>query len=58
MLENSHYKVLIVDHTKFDSISDVLFYELAAVDLLITDQPLSETWEEYCRKSSIEIIYS
>ena len=58
MLENSHYKVLIVDHTKFDSISDVLFYDLAGVDLLITDQPLSETWEEYCRKSSIEIIYS
>lgn len=58
MLMNSHFKVLIVDHTKFDSISDVLFYDLKEVDMIITDQQLPESWEEYCQKSSIEIVYA
>lgn len=58
MLENSHYKVLIVDHTKIDSISDVLFYDISTIDLIITDIKLPITWEEYCKEASIEIIYS
>lgn len=58
MLDNSHYKVLIVDHTKVDAISDVLFYDLADIDLIITDLKLPSSWESYCKESSIEIIYS
>ncbi len=58
MLMHSRRKVLIIDHTKVDSIADVLFYELSEVDIIITDQPLPTSWTKFCNKSSIEIIYS
>lgn len=57
MLNNSHMKVLIADHTKFDSISDILFYPLEKVHKIITDRKLSTEWEAFCRKSSIEVHY-
>ena len=57
MLEYSHKKVLIADHTKIDSIADILFYKLSKIDVLITDQELPYTWVEYCNQSSIEVIY-
>lgn len=58
MLLNSRRKVLIIDHTKVDSIADVLFYDLCDVDIIITDQPLPIKWTKFCKQSSIEIIYS
>lgn len=58
MLEHSHYRVLIVDHTKIDSIADVLFYDVSKIDCIITDEKLNEEWEYFCEKSSIEVIYS
>ena len=58
MLDYSHKKVLILDHTKIDSIADILFYQLSKIDILITDQKLSLAWKEYCKQSSIEVIYA
>ena len=58
MLEYSHKKVLILDHTKIDAIADILFYKLTKVDVIITDTQLPDSWVEYCNQSSIEVIYS
>ena len=58
MLMHSRRKVLIIDHTKVNSIADVLFYDLSDIDIIITDSPLPNNWTKFCNKSSIEIIYS
>lgn len=57
MLDHSHQRVLIVDHTKFDSVSDILFYPLEKIHKIITDQKLDKEWLSYCKESSIEIYY-
>lgn len=58
MLEFSHKKILILDHTKIDAIADILFYNLSKINVIITDRKLPESWSEYCNQSSIEVIYS
>lgn len=55
MLNNANQKVLIVDHTKFGSISDILFYPLDDIHKIITDKRLDANWREYCIQSSIEV---
>ena len=58
MLNNSHLKVLVVDHTKINSISDILFYPLEDINKIITDKELNSEWTRFCKESSIEIHYA
>lgn len=58
MLNNAHQRVLVVDHTKLGSISDILFYPLDNIHKIITDKELNPEWCEYCKKSSIEVHYA
>lgn len=58
MMHNSREKILIMDHTKFTSNGNILFGELASVDVLITDQILPEGWEDYCRQHNILLEYT
>ena len=58
MLHHSREKILLMDHTKFTSNGNILFGNLPAIDVLITDQVLPESWEDYCRQNNILLEYT
>lgn len=57
MLKHSQQRFLIIDHTKFDESANIRFDGLDEVDVIITDQPLSEEWTDFCRHRGIEVLY-
>ncbi len=57
MLHNAQTRILAVDHTKFESDANILFEGLESVNVLITDQRLSEEWESFAAKRGIELRY-
>ncbi len=58
MLHNSRERILLMDHTKFTSNGNILFGDLSSIDVLITDQVLSENWEHYCSQNNIKLEYT
>ena len=58
MLKSAKKKILVVDHTKFEGTASHLFEGLESVDLIITDQPLPEEFEDYADKQYIQVLYS
>ncbi len=57
MLEHSQQKFLMLDHTKFGSDANIIFGNLKAVDVIITDHKLPHEWEEFCHNNQIKLDY-
>lgn len=57
MIEHSRKSYLLMDHTKFTGISDILFDGLNRIHMIITDKKVSDRWEEKCHNLSINIQY-
>lgn len=53
MLKNAHQRFLIIDHTKFDASANIRFQGLDSMNAIITDQPLSQEWMDYCQSHNI-----
>ena len=58
MMQVSEQAILLVDHTKFDSVSLVKFAELNEVDVIITGQTPPQNYLDYCNKYGKRIIVS
>ncbi len=58
MLQHSQKHIFLMDHTKFSKISDNIFGSLRDLDVLITDQPLSQEWEQILQDHNITIDYA
>lgn len=56
MLEHAQHRVLLMDHTKFDTSANILFRGLEQADAIISDAPLSPEWNAYCRQHDIRIL--
>jgi DeoR family myo-inositol catabolism operon transcriptional repressor len=56
MIEVSEQVILLVDHTKFDTISLVTFSDLKDIDMLITDQAPPSEYFQYCAKYDVKIV--
>lgn len=57
MLVHSKQKILLLDHTKFDSDANILFGDLKRVDVILTDRKLPAEWELYCQENRIRLDY-
>lgn len=57
MISNSEKSFLIVDRTKFDNLESHLICGLEKIDVIVTDQKLSNEWEDTLKKMKVEIIY-
>ncbi len=57
MIANSEETFLIVDRTKFDNLESHLICGLDKIDYIITDQKLSNEWEESLKKLKVDIVY-
>lgn len=55
MIEVSAQVILLVDHTKFDTVSLVTFAELKEIDRLITDTPPQPEYLAYCAEHGVSI---
>lgn len=54
MMEISSRRMLLVDHSKFDTVSLVKFAELREFDALITDAPPPPEYRLYCEKYGVQ----
>lgn len=50
--------ILLLDHTKIDQKYYYKALEFTDIDVLITDQPLSQRWMEACKEKGIEVLVS
>ncbi len=57
MISNSEKSFLIVDRTKFDNLESHLICGLEKINVIVTDQKLSNEWEDTLKKMKVEIIY-
>ncbi|WP_300357567.1 DeoR/GlpR family DNA-binding transcription regulator [Fusobacterium sp.] len=57
MISNSEKFFLIVDGTKFDNLESHLICKLDEIDVIVTEEKLSEEWEEIFEKAKVEIKY-
>lgn len=57
MLQRSRKKILILDHTKFQSDSDIVISELKNIDAIITNRELSSYWKDYLDNLNIKVYY-
>lgn len=58
MIHNSKEHFLLMDHTKFHKISNILFANLKNIDVLITDHMLTNEWISTCENLNCKIQYS
>lgn len=49
---------LVADHTKFDNTSFAYICGFNDIDVVVTDETLTETWHEFLNKNNVEIIES
>jgi DeoR family myo-inositol catabolism operon transcriptional repressor len=56
MMDVSEQIILLVDHTKFDTVSLVTFAELKDIDILITDSTPPPNYFHYCAEHNVKII--
>ncbi len=57
MISNSEKFFLIVDGTKFDNLESHLICKLDEIDVIVTEEKLSDEWEEIFEKVKVEIKY-
>ena len=57
MLKQAQKKCIIADHTKFSGDANILFKGLNDLDLLITDEKLSDEWEVFSAQQGISVEY-
>ncbi|MCD8510467.1 MAG: DeoR/GlpR family DNA-binding transcription regulator [Bacillus sp. (in: Bacteria)] len=55
MLGHSQYKVLIIDHTKFDKTAFSFIAPLNQIDKIVTNKKLPNKWEEASKQQGITI---
>lgn len=58
MLRNAQTRVLVADHTKFESNANILFDGLEDLSVIVTDQQLPENMESFAARRKIEVLYS
>lgn len=58
MADQSKEVILVVDHSKFDRVSFIKIINFDKIDIIFTDNKLSEEWEQYISKNNIKLIYS
>jgi DeoR family myo-inositol catabolism operon transcriptional repressor len=56
MMEVSEQSILMVDHTKFDTVSLVTFADLKDIDRVITNQTPPPEYLQYCVENDVKII--
>lgn len=56
MIEVSEQVILLVDHTKFDTVSLVTFADFKDIDVVITDQAPPSAYFQYCAAHDVEVI--
>lgn len=57
MIKHSKERFLLMDHTKFNKKSNILFANLKDIDVLITNHMLGENWSSTCEKLNCKIKY-
>jgi DeoR/GlpR family transcriptional regulator of sugar metabolism len=57
MAKSAQNVYLVVDHTKFDKVAFVKMFEIDEIDILFTEDKLSEDWEEILRNKNIHLEY-
>lgn len=57
MLQRSRKKILILDHTKFESDSDIVISALENIDAIITNRELNQSWKEHLNNLNIKVFY-
>lgn len=57
MLKQSRNNILLIDSTKFDSLSMIKVSDINSIDILITNSKPSEEWIKICQKYNIELAY-
>lgn len=57
MLKQSRKNIMLIDSTKFDSLSMIKVFDLNSMDILITNSKPSEEWIKICQKYNIELAY-
>jgi DeoR/GlpR family transcriptional regulator of sugar metabolism len=56
MLSHSEKRVLIVDNTKFNSVSPHMLMELGGIDFIVTDAQMSKPWAETLEHLRVDIL--
>lgn len=56
-MDKSIRKILLTKYHYFDETATANMGDLAQFDVVITDRKLTDDYEDYCRKSSVKIIY-
>jgi DeoR/GlpR family transcriptional regulator of sugar metabolism len=56
-IQNARETVLLVDHTKFFTLSLFKIVEWSAVSRLVTDKPPTDTWMEFLSNKGIQVIH-
>ncbi|MCP4396472.1 MAG: DeoR/GlpR transcriptional regulator [bacterium] len=56
MMQVSEQVILLMDHTKFDTVSLVKFAELKEADIIITDQTPPQKYVDYCAEHAVQTI--
>ena len=55
VIENANRVVLVVDHTKFGKVSFVHTCGFGNITALVTDEPLSRTWNEFFQQQKVTV---
>ena len=55
VIQNSQTRCLLSDHTKFGKFALMTYCRLNEVQHIITDRPLAEEYEDYCREYDISV---
>lgn len=55
-IKRSKKIIVLADHTKFDKVSFVKVCDVKQVDVLITDVPLRQEWEDYLTENSVALL--
>lgn len=56
MINNARKVILVADSNKFERIAPVRIGNISEVDYLITDQPPSEAFNDYCESHSVRVV--
>ena len=57
MIKSADKVMLVVDHTKFDKVAFVKMINFEQVNILFTDEKLSEEWEQLIAGYNIKLVY-
>lgn len=58
VIQNSQTRFLLSDHTKFGKFALMTYCRLDEVQHIVTDAPMAEEYEEYCKEYGIQIHFA